>query len=277
MTATTDGRLPDASAGGGPGSTATGGRLPGAVAAEWTKAWTVRSTWWNLLGAAVLMGLACLQLAIYTVHANDNDDPADDKGVVGAGTIAIGAVDLVQFVLIGLAMLLITSEYSTGAIRATLQWIPRRGEMLAAKTLVAAVIGGLAGTVLAAAGSLAALPLLGHWGEFEFPTWLGDVLAVGLYMAVISVFSLGVGALLRSAVGTLIVIFLVVLVVPASLQASGVTAMERAADFMPAVAGAAFMRGESDSYPPALGLLVLAAWAAAAIAAAHVALRRRDA
>ncbi|MFG2249066.1 hypothetical protein [Spirillospora sp. NPDC048823] len=275
MTATTGDRPPGAAT--GEPNAAAGGRLPGAVAAEWTKAWTVRSTWWNLFGAAVLMGLACLQLAIFTVNANDNDDPADDKGVVGIGTIAIGAVDLVQFVLIGLAMLLITSEYSTGTIRATLQWIPRRGEMLAAKTLVAAVIGGLAGTVLAAGGSLAALPLLGRWGEFAFTAWLGDVLAVGAYMALISVFSLGVGALLRSAVGTLIVIFLVVLVVPASLQASDITAMERVADFMPAVAGAAFMRGESDVYAPAFGLLILAGWAAAALAAAHIALNRRDA
>ncbi|TDE28352.1 ABC transporter permease [Actinomadura sp. 6K520] len=260
-----------------PRGTASGGRLPGAVAAEWTKAWTVRSTWWNLFGAAVLMGLACLQLAVYTVNANGNDDPSDDKGVVAAGTIAIGAVDLVQFVLIGLAMLLITAEYSTGAIRTTLQWIPRRGELLAAKTLVAGVIGGAAGTVLAAAGSLAALPLLGRWGRFEFAAWLGDVLAVGAYLALISVFAVGVGALLRGAAGTLIVIFLVVLVVPASLQASDLTVFERVADFMPAVAGAAFMRGESGTYPPALGLLILAAWAAAALLAGHAALRRRDA
>lgn len=277
MTAATEKRTPGTAPGNRPPGTATGGRLPGAVAAEWTKAWTVRSTWWTLLGAAVLMGFGCLQLSIFTVNANDNADPTDDKGVVGVGTIAIGAVDVVQFVLIGLAMLLITSEYSTGAIRATLQWIPRRGEMLAAKTLVAAVIGGAAGTVLAAAGSLASIPLLGRWGEFDPAIWLGDVLAVGAYLSLISVFSLGVGALLRSAAGTLIVIFLIVLVVPASLQASNITAVERIADFMPAVAGAAFMRGESDAYPPAIGLLVLAAWAAAALAAAHIALNRRDA
>ena len=254
-----------------------GGRLPGAVAAEWTKAWTVRSTWWNLAGAAVLMGLACVQLSIYTVNANTNDDPADGEGVIAVGTVAIGAVDLVQFVLIGLAMLLITSEYSTGSIRATLQWIPRRGEMLAAKTLVAGVIGGAAGVVLAAAGSLAALPLLGRWGRFEVAAWLGDILAVGAYTALICVFSLGVGAVLRSAVGTLVVIFLIVLVVPASLQASGITAFERVAAYMPAVAGASFMRGESAFYPSALGLPILAAWAVAALAAAHVALHRRDA
>ncbi|TDC88843.1 ABC transporter permease [Actinomadura sp. 7K507] len=277
MTAATEDRTPGTSTGGSPLGTPTGGRLPGAVAAEWTKAWTVRSTWWTLFAAAVLMGLACLQLTIFTVNANENDDPADDKGVVGIGTIAIRAVDLVQFVLIGLAMLLVTSEYSTGTIRATLQWIPRRGEMLVAKTLVVAVIGGVTGTVLAVAGSLGSLPLLGHWGEFETAAWLGDVLAVGAYMTLICVFSVGVATVLPSAVGTLIVLFLVIMVAPASLQASNITAFERVADFMPAVAGAAFMRGESETYPPALGLLILAAWAAAALAAAHTALNRRDA
>ncbi len=251
------------------------GRLSGAVAAEWTKAWTVRSTWWSLAAAAVLMGAACVQFAIFTVSANDNNDPSDDKGVIAIGTIAFSALDMVQFVLIGLAMLLITSEYSTGAIRGTLQWMPRRGEMLAAKTLVAAVIGGLAGIVLAAAGSLAALPLLGRWGELEPLTWLGDILAVGLYSALISVFALGLGALLRSAVGTLIVIFLVVMVLPASLQSNDITAP--AADFMPAIAGAAFVRGASEAYPPAFGLLILTAWATLAVAAGYLTLHRRDA
>ncbi|TDC56201.1 ABC transporter permease [Actinomadura sp. KC345] len=277
MTAATEDRTPRTATGGRPLGPPAGGRLPGAVAAEWTKAWTVRSTWWTLFGAAVLMGLACLQLAIFTVNSNENDDPADDSGVIGIGTIAIGAVDLVQFVLIGLAMVLVTSEYSTGTIRATLQWIPRRGEMLAAKTLVVAVIGGVTGIVLAVAGSLGALPLLGHWGELKPAAWLGDVLAVGAYMTLISVFSVGVAALLRSAVSTLIVLFLVIMVVPASLQASNITAFERVADYMPAVAGATFMRGESDAYPPAVGLLVFAAWAVAALVAAHTALNRRDA
>ena len=277
MTAATEDRAPRTSTGGRPLGPPSGGRLPGAVAAEWTKAWTVRSTWWTLFGAAVLMGLACLQLAIYTLNTNDNDDPADDKGIVGVGTLAIGAVDLVQFVLIGLAMVLVTSEYSTGTIRATLQWTPRRGEMLAAKILVVAAVCGVAGIVLAAAGSLGALPLLGHWGELKAGAWLGDVLAVGVYMTLVSVFSAGVAALLRSAVGTLVILFLVIMVAPASLQATNITAFERVADYMPGVAGAAFMRGESDAYPPAVGLLVFAAWAAAALAAAHAALNRRDA
>jgi ABC-2 type transport system permease protein len=251
--------------------------MPGAVFSEWTKAWTVRSTWWSLIGAGVLMGATCLQLAIFTANANGNDDPADDKGMVTVGSIAIGAVDLSQFAIIGLAMLLITAEYASGAIRTTLQWVPRRGVLLLAKTAVAAVVGGLAGIVLAAVGSLAAAPMLGRWGTFTISTWLGDILAVGVYLALISVFALGVGTVLRSSVGTLIVTFLILTIIPATMHASDIEAVERTADFLPGLAGAAFMRGESETYPAPLGLLILAAWAVAAIVAGHILLRRRDA
>ncbi|XVQ13130.1 hypothetical protein ACQP1W_11490 [Spirillospora sp. CA-255316] len=254
-----------------------GGGLPGAVAAEWTKAWTVRSTWWSLFGAAALMGLGTLQFSIFAVNANTNDDPSDDRGMVAVGSVAVQAVDVVQFAVIGLAMLLITAEYSGGAIRTTLQQVPRRGVMLLSKTAVAAVAGGAAGLVLAALGSAAAAPLLGEWADLGAAGWAGDVLAAGAYLSVISVFALGAGTVLRSAAGTLIVVFLVVTLLPALLQASDIAAIERITHYLPGVAGAAFMRGESEEYPPLVGLVVVAAWAAAAVAAGYATLRRRDA
>jgi ABC-2 type transport system permease protein len=257
--------------------TATGGGLPGAVSAEWIKAWTVRSTWWSLAAGGFLMAAAAAQLAIYTVNANGNADPADDKGVVTVGSIAIQAVDLAQFGLIALAMLLITAEYATGAIRTTLQWVPRRTVMLLAKTTVSAVVGGLGGAVMAAIGSVVAAPLVGRWGSFAMFGWAEDILAIGCYLSLISVFTLGIGTALRSAVGTLTVVFLILTVVPVSLQASDFKVAERIAEYLPGVAGAAFMRGDDHAYPPAVGLLVLAGWAAAALAGGLVMLRRRDA
>jgi hypothetical protein len=35
----------------------TGGGVAGTIASEWTKLWSVRSTWWCLAGAATLMVL----------------------------------------------------------------------------------------------------------------------------------------------------------------------------------------------------------------------------
>ena len=50
--------------------------LTGAVAAEWTKLWSVRSTWWTLLAAVLTMTATSAQLAIYAQNANTDDDPA---------------------------------------------------------------------------------------------------------------------------------------------------------------------------------------------------------
>ena len=88
-----------------------------AVHAEWTKLWSVRTVWWALLAGVLLMAAGAGQYALYV---NNGDLPS------GAGLelnspagVAVLAVDLTQFALIALAMLLMTSEYSSGTITAS--------------------------------------------------------------------------------------------------------------------------------------------------------------
>lgn len=258
--------------GGGP----TAGYLR-AVAAEWTKLWSVRSTLWTLLGCLVLAAAAAAQLAIYAVDTNTNTDPADDKGVVTAGWIAVQTVDLAQFALVALAMLAFTAEYSTGTIRATLQWVPVRGRVLAAKVAVVAAVGFGTGLAVGAVGAAAASPLLGEWGTVDPAGLAGDMLSIGCYLALVGVFTLGLGTVLRSSVGTLTVVFLIFTVIPGLLQATDIAAVERIIDCLPSIAGARFLRGTGDWYPSVAGLGILAAWAAAAVGAGLLVLRRRDA
>ncbi|WP_018654625.1 ABC transporter permease [Actinomadura flavalba] len=254
------------------------GGLPGALASEWTKAWSVRSTWWGLLGGAVLMVAASAQMSIYVTNANTNDDPSDDKGVVGAGMTAVQAMDLAQFAVIGLVMLLVTAEYASGAIRSTLTWVPVRGTVVLAKTGAAAALGLVAGTALALLGSLAAAPMLGDWADLSAASWTRDVLAAGVYAALIGVVALGAGFALRSTALTLTTVFLLLFVIPATLQSVGSDTASAVADYFPGVAGAAFMRGGDDAaYPPPAGLGVLALWAVAAVLAGYAVFRRRDA
>ncbi|MFG2001461.1 ABC transporter permease subunit [Spirillospora sp. NPDC048911] len=263
---------------GGSGAAGRGrGGLPGAVAAEWTKLWSLRSTWWSLVAAFGLMGLMSAILASSTAANNTNDLTGDDQGVVAVSGVAVGATDLVQFVVVALAILVITGEYATGSIRTTLQWVPPRGRMLAAKAAVVAAVVLPAGVVLAAAGTAVAEPLLGRWGRFAAGEAAGDVLAVGVYLALISVFILGVGAVLRSTAGALTTAFLLLMAVPMLLENSGVTALRHVSSALPGTAGRHFMSGGGDPYPAAVGLLILAAWAAAALALGTVVLRRRDA
>ncbi|MEV5764436.1 ABC transporter permease [Micromonospora sp. NPDC052213] len=255
----------------------TGGGLTGAVASEWTKLWSVRSVWWNLLASALLMAAAAGQEAIYVVNENTNSDPADDPGVVGVGTVAISSVLLAQFTVLALAMLVITAEYATGTIRSTLQWTPSRGQLLLAKTAVVAVVTFVVGALLAALGSAVADPVLGEWGRFRAAETVGDVLAVAAYLSLISVFTLGLGTALRSAVGTLTTVFMILMVVPIALGALDIEFVNRLVDGLPGVAGHHFMSGDADPYPPAAGLALLAAWALAAMLAGYAVLRSRDA
>lgn len=254
-----------------------GGGLPGAIASEWTKLWSVRSVWWCLLSSLVLMAAAAGQLAIYVANSNNNTEPADDRGVLGMSRIAVDAVELTQFAVLALALLVITSEYSTGTIRTTLQWTPSRWRLLLAKTTVVAGVTFCAGTLLGALGTAVAAPVLGRWGRFEPAEFVGDAVGLGTYLALISVFTLGLGAALRGAVGTLVTVFLVIAIIPSTLRVADLAPLDVIADALPGSAGLHFLRGDTDPYPAIVGLLILLGWATVALLAGHTALRRRDA
>ncbi|MDH6460304.1 ABC-2 type transport system permease protein [Micromonospora sp. A200] len=256
---------------------ARGGGLPGAVAAEWTRLWSVRATWWTLLAGVLLMAATSAQLAIYAANANTNDDPADDRGVVTVGSVLVGALELTQYAVLALGLLAVTSEYATGTIRTTLQGTPSRGRMLLAKAVVAGAVTFAFGLLLGLVGVLAAGPLLGEWGRAPLAGTLGDVLATATYLALVGVLALGLGAALRSAVLTLTVLFAVLMIVPLSLREPDITLLTRISDAFPGVAGGHFLAGDTDPYPPVVGLVLLAGWAGAALAVGRAALRRRDA
>ncbi|MGN9809856.1 ABC transporter permease subunit [Micromonospora sp. BQ11] len=255
----------------------TTGVLTGAVAAEWTKIWSVRSTWWALLGGALLMAATAGQLAIYAANANTDDNPANDLGVLPVTDVVVDAVGLTQFAVLALGLLAVTSEFTTGTIRTTMQCTPSRGRVLLAKALVTAAVTVPAGLLLGGIGVLVAGPVLGRWGTVPPAATVGDLVAVAVYLALVGVLALGLAAVLRSAVLTLIVLFLTLSVVPSALRELDVTALDRIADALPGEAGGHFLTGGGDPYPPAVGLALLTAWTVAALLAGRAALRRRDA
>ncbi|MDP4506838.1 ABC transporter permease [Nonomuraea turcica] len=257
-----------------------------AIGAEWGKFWSVRSTWWCLAAATVLMVLSALTLGGATATEALRREGAATPVV--ASEPVVSAAAFAQFALVALAMLTITSEYSSGAVRVTLQAVPVRGVMLAAKALVVvpamAAAGVLSGAVATAAvylllsadafGGLVVLPA----GEV-----VADLLAVGGFFALLSVMTVGVGTAMRSAAGTLTVVFMLLMGLPLLLLMTGSQAALEASLRMPLFAGLAFM-GSTDNltggpipYPAGEGLAWLLAWTAAALAIGHAVLRRRDA
>src|ERR1022692_2216209 len=126
-------------------------RFPQVARMEWVKLRTLRPA---LPIAAVLaagmIGLAILVLSQDSAHwaqmsaAHRVSFDPTEEGFVG---LALG-----QFAVGVLGALVITSEYSSGMIRATLGAIPRRGMVLAAK---AAVLGALVRAARSAPGGTA--------------------------------------------------------------------------------------------------------------------------
>jgi len=187
-----------------------------------------------------------------------------------------------------LGVLAATGEYKTGMIRTTLAATPRRGRVLAAK---AAVVGGVtfvAGVVATAIAFLVAQPILRSRGmrppayEYRYlwePEVLRAVTGTAAVLALLAVFALALGMLLRRSGRTIPLVIALVLV---PQLAGGMLSLEADMwlDRTTPAAGLAIQQTIvrfDTAINPWGGLAVLAAYTAAALALAHWLLRRRNA
>lgn len=247
-----------------------------AVASEWIKLWTLRTVWWSLAAATLLMLAGSAQYALYAANG-DLDPDLLRNGLVPAGATAVLAVGVAQFAFVAFAMLTTTSEFSTGTIRSTLTWTPSRGRLLLAKCTVVAAVVFVTGTLAALASAVAASPLLGDGADISPLTLIGDALSVGGYLTLLSVLATGLGAALRGPVVTLVTLILLLLIVPALLRTPDIHFLNRLADALPGEAGTYFLRGDTSAYPTPIALLILTTWTLAAALTGWRSLTNRDA
>jgi ABC-2 type transport system permease protein len=125
--------------------TVRGGGIGGAVASEWTKLWSVRATWWCLSGGMLMM-------LLYSGISGLSQRVGDSRPEGAHSMAAAGAIYLTEFFVIAVATLFVTSEYANGGIRSTLQWVPVRHHVPAAKTAVLVPVLFGYGVVVALAG-----------------------------------------------------------------------------------------------------------------------------
>jgi ABC-2 type transport system permease protein len=109
------------------------------MVAEWTKLWSVRSTTWTLVGTAVaVLGLCALGTG--TVSPTEIIDDPTRRSLIG--------VFLGQLIFGVLGVLVMSAEYGTGTIRATLAAVPRRPLVLTAKVIVFGTVAVVVSEVL---------------------------------------------------------------------------------------------------------------------------------
>src|SRR5580692_6490879 len=109
--------------------------LRGAIASEFTKLRSVRSTYWTL-GALFIVSVGLAVAITAGTAANFANNPGNKAGF-DATQASLGAFfEIGQLIIAVLGAMVITSEYSTGMIRTSLTAQPRRGVVYAAKAIV---------------------------------------------------------------------------------------------------------------------------------------------
>jgi ABC-type transport system involved in multi-copper enzyme maturation permease subunit len=200
-------------------------------------------------------------------------------------------------VIVVLAALFVTSEYRRGLIRTTFAATPGRGQVLVAKAIVAAGVSFVAGLVGAGAAIPLSVRLLVKNGNAIYPTggFTETRLVVGTaaVLAVASVLAVALGALLRRGVGAVASV-IVLIVLPYILAVAAVLPAGPSQWLLRVTPAAGFAVQQSlavysqvdATYTPAFGYFPLAPWAgfavlcayaALALGAALVVVRRRDA
>jgi ABC-2 type transport system permease protein len=173
-----------------------------ALHAEWTKLRTQPGMGWLLL--AIVTATAAMSAAssasVICASAGCGQDPA---------RVALAGIDLGQALVAVLAVHVISGEYRTGLIGATLIAMPGRTTVLAAKAVVVIAVVTVAGTIAVLASVVsgwALLPDRGFTSAHGYrPLSLGDgqILraATGsvLYLMLIALLSLGIATAVRDS------------------------------------------------------------------------------
>ncbi|WP_380527318.1 ABC transporter permease [Streptacidiphilus alkalitolerans] len=247
-----------------------------AVKSEWIKWCSLRSTW-AVLGAAVVGMLAVgLIIGFNTRHLTGNQD-ANDL----ASSAPLQGFFLGQLLIGALGVLFVSSEFSTGMIRSTFAAVPRRQPVLWAKLAVFFVITAVVMTIATVVTFLVSQAVISQSRpgfSLSDPGVWRYVLGTSLYMVLAGVIGGMIAWMVRSTPGSLVSFFALIFVVPQLFSLFGSTG-KHIAQLFPSQAGEAFTvaQPEAPHLSPGAGVLVLCAWAVAAIVAASITLRRRDA
>ncbi|MEU9243016.1 ABC transporter permease [Streptomyces sp. NPDC048385] len=169
-----------------------------AIASEWTKIRSVRSTMWTL-GVFVLLvvGIGLLAGALVSNSSSSGD-------LSGASALSLGFFGLLlgSMCIITLGVLTTASEYGTGMIRTTMVACPSRARVLVAKAIVFFSVAFV--TTLAASAFVAMTQVSMLDGVTRTPTsgeWLKGTVGVSLYIALLGLLSLIIGSVIRHSAG----------------------------------------------------------------------------
>lgn len=248
---------------------------------EWTKTRSLRSTIFSMLAAVVfIVGLSILVPSVIVAHW-----PPDRPGEAAAfdpTTRSLSGIFLAQLAIGVLGVLLISGEYATGMIRATFAAVPARLPVLWAKAAVFATV-----TLVLMVPSVLAAFLIGQsilaskhlQANLSAPGVLRAVIGAALYLTVVGLLGIGLGALLRNTAAGISTLFGLLFVLPIIVRFLPSSWADPINKYLPSSAGEAITHVHPDPamLAPWTGFGLFCAYALVVLLAAAVSLRRRDA
>ncbi|MER7282516.1 ABC transporter permease [Dactylosporangium sp. NPDC000244] len=258
--------------------------LPGMLRSEWTKLRTVRSTVWSLVAmAAIALGLMSL-IAWAVIRQWDTADPSGQEYLRThpLELILSRPVFIAQLVVAVLGVMVISAEYTTGMIRSTLQAQPRRLTVLSAKVLVFAGLMLAVGELLSFGAYFLGKAII----SAHVPVSLSDpgvaraVIGAGLFTAMLGLFSLALGAIIRHTAGAITTVLGLILIVSQLTSLLPGTWGARVHAWMPTNAGALIFEPtvrQGSVLTPWEGFAVFSGWTAVLLIIAAYLFKSRDA
>ncbi|HEY6961636.1 MAG TPA: hypothetical protein VI408_07090 [Gaiellaceae bacterium] len=248
---------------------------------EWTKFWTVRSTRWSLLVATLLtIGFPILASTVISSHWGQRS-PGDRAHFNPLDPALVGS-QIAQLAIGVLGVLVISGEYSTGMIRATLTAVPKRLPVLWGKVAVFAAVTFalmLPSVLIAFFASQSILSRHHASYSWHHPGVARAVVGAALYVAVVAVMTVGIGTILRSTAGGISAFAAIFFVLPPLMNVLPTSWNNAISPYLPSNAGRAILNltHDSSSLAPWTGLGLFASYAVVAVAAGAVVLKLRDA
>ncbi|HZF93027.1 ABC transporter permease subunit [Streptomyces sp.] len=248
-----------------------------ALASEWTKIKSVRSTMWTLgVFVALVIGIGLLTGTVVGGSASEGDLGSESALALGFFGLLLGSMCIIT-----LGVLTTASEYGTGMIRTTMTACPSRGRVLTAKAMV---FFAVAFTVTLVSSALVAVAQVGMVDARD-PSggeWLKATVGVSLYIALLGLLSLVVGSVIRHSAGAITIMIGAVLapLVVALFMFSA--SLEDLREFLfeysiPNQLGVFYANSLSESGPSGWDpLWIMLGVTAVAFAGAYALLERRD-
>ena len=247
------------------------------VRSEWTKLRSLRST--TVCVGVIVLAMVGIAVVMGARWAHQS---GPINGKFDATNVSLSGVYIAELVVGALGVLVISSEYGTGMIRASFAAVPQRRAVLLAKLVVVAACSVVVGELTSFASFTTCQALLAHKGvgvSLSDPGALRAVIGTGLYFGATTVLGFGLGAAIRHTAGALSTFYAVLFAPSALVDLLPTSLRNDLINYMPANAGSQIftVNNSNRALGPWQGLGVFSLYALAALIAGIALVGARDA